>query len=164
MECAIQTFKNHFISGLCSTNSEWPIQLWDQFAVQAVITHNILRTSHIDPTKSAYHQLNGHKYDWNAYPMAPLEHEPWSMKTQTRVHHGEHEARTHGIVAHRWTTIDAAFFMCPKQDPIAFQDRSTCSRSIVYCPNFHQSSMHTKCTTNCMTPSKAYCAQQKQNS
>ena len=24
-----------------------------------------------DPTKSAYHQLNGQKYDWNAYPMAP---------------------------------------------------------------------------------------------
>ena len=70
-ERAIQTFKNHFISGLCSTDSEWPIQLWDQFVKQAVITLNILRTSHIDPTKSAYHQLNGHKYDWNAYPMAP---------------------------------------------------------------------------------------------
>ena len=32
---------------------------------------NLLRTSRIDPTKSAYHQLHGHKYDWNAHPLAP---------------------------------------------------------------------------------------------
>ena len=70
-ERAIQTFKNHFISGLCSTDKEWPLQLWDQLAVQAVVTLNLLRTSHIDPSKSAYHQLNGHKYDWNSYIMAP---------------------------------------------------------------------------------------------
>ena len=29
-ERAIQTFKNHFISGLCSTDRDWPLQLWDQ--------------------------------------------------------------------------------------------------------------------------------------
>lgn len=29
-ERAIQTFKNHFISGLCLTDREWPLQLWDQ--------------------------------------------------------------------------------------------------------------------------------------
>lgn len=63
--------KNHFISGLCSTDDNWPLQLWDQLAEQALITLNLLRTSHIDPSKSAYHQLHGHKYDWNAHPLAP---------------------------------------------------------------------------------------------
>ena len=70
-ERAIQTFKNHFISGLCSTNSDWPLQLWDQLAEQAIITLNLVRTSRIDPAKSAYHQLHGRKYDWNSHPMAP---------------------------------------------------------------------------------------------
>ena len=32
---AIQTFKNHFISGLPSTDSEWPLQLWDRMGEQA---------------------------------------------------------------------------------------------------------------------------------
>ena len=27
-ERAIQTFKNHFIAGLASTDSHWPLQLW----------------------------------------------------------------------------------------------------------------------------------------
>ena len=70
-ERAIQTFKNHFISGLGSTDSEWPLQLWDQLAHQAATTLNIFRKSRINPTKSAYHQLHGHKYDWNAFPMSP---------------------------------------------------------------------------------------------
>ena len=64
-ERAIQTFKSHFISGLCSIDPEWPIQLWDRLTEQAIITLNLLRTSRIDPTKSAYHQYYGHKYDWN---------------------------------------------------------------------------------------------------
>jgi hypothetical protein len=70
-ERAIQTFKNHFISGLCSTDSNWPLQLWDTMTEQAIITLNLLRTSRIDPSKSAYHQLHGRRYDWNAYPLAP---------------------------------------------------------------------------------------------
>eukprot|EP00804_Cyclotella_cryptica_P015310 CCRYP_005417-RA/>CCRYP_005417-RA protein AED:0.07 eAED:0.07 QI:0/-1/0/1/-1/1/1/0/1190 len=70
-ERAIQTFKNHFISGLCSTDSNWPLQLWDTMTEQAIITLNLLRTSRIDPSKSAYHQLHGHRYNWNAYPLAP---------------------------------------------------------------------------------------------
>ena len=54
-----------------STDSNWPLQLWDQLAEHATITLNLIRTSHIDPTKSAYHQLHGHKYDWNSHSMAP---------------------------------------------------------------------------------------------
>ena len=54
-ERAIQTLKNHFISGLCSTDSQWPTQLWDQLANQSATTLKILRKSRIDPTKSAFH-------------------------------------------------------------------------------------------------------------
>ncbi len=62
-ERAIQTFKNHFISGLCTTDSNFPLQLWDQLAVQAQDTLNLLRTSRHDPSKSAYEALNG-AYDF----------------------------------------------------------------------------------------------------
>ena len=34
-EQAIQTFKNHFISGLCTVDSYFPIQLWDKLLPQA---------------------------------------------------------------------------------------------------------------------------------
>ena len=70
-EWAIQMFKNHFIRGLCVTDVNWPLQLWDQLTTQAVITCNLLQTSHTDPTKSAYHQHHGQQYNWNRYPMAP---------------------------------------------------------------------------------------------
>jgi hypothetical protein len=29
-ECAIRTFKNHVIAGLCSTNTDFPLNLWDK--------------------------------------------------------------------------------------------------------------------------------------
>ena len=70
-ERAIQTWKNHIISGLCSTDREWPLQLWDQLTEQGIITLNICRTSRKDPKCSAYHSFHGKRYDWNAHPMAP---------------------------------------------------------------------------------------------
>eukprot|EP00804_Cyclotella_cryptica_P000273 CCRYP_010218-RA/>CCRYP_010218-RA protein AED:0.29 eAED:-0.05 QI:0/0/0/0.5/1/1/2/0/769 len=70
-ERAIETYKNHFISCLCTTDKDWPLQLWDTLTQQALITLNLLRTSRIDPTKSAYHQVHRHRYDWNAHPLSP---------------------------------------------------------------------------------------------
>ncbi len=70
-ERAIQTFKNHFISGLCTTDPKFPFQLWNHLTHQATITCNILRRSRINPDVSAYEQLHGAKFDWNAHPMAP---------------------------------------------------------------------------------------------
>ena len=71
-ERAIQTLKNRMISRLCCTDSKWPLQLWDQLTEQGQITLNICRTSRKHPDKSAYHLYNGHHYDWNKHPMAPL--------------------------------------------------------------------------------------------
>jgi hypothetical protein len=50
-ERAIQTFKDAFIAALATTDSNFPLQLWDQFSPQIHDTLNLLRTSRIDPTK-----------------------------------------------------------------------------------------------------------------
>ena len=47
-ERAIQTFKNHFISGLCSVDKLFPLQLWCYLLAQAELTLNLLWTSRID--------------------------------------------------------------------------------------------------------------------
>jgi hypothetical protein len=70
-ERAIQTFKNRFIGALGTTDSEFPVQLWDKLAPQVQGSINLLRPSRINPTKSAYEILEG-PYDWNRYPLAPL--------------------------------------------------------------------------------------------
>jgi hypothetical protein len=70
-ERAIQTFKAAFIAALATTDSDFPLQLWDRLTPQVEDTLNLLRQSRVDPTKSAYEILNG-PYDWNRYPLAPL--------------------------------------------------------------------------------------------
>jgi hypothetical protein len=69
-ERAIQTFKNHFMSGLCSVDPNFPLKLWDKILPQSTITLNRLRKSRINPRMSAYVQLNGH-LDLNRTPLAP---------------------------------------------------------------------------------------------
>ena len=53
-ERAIRTFKNHFIAGLCSTDANFPLKLWDRLLPQALITLNLLRGSRINPQLSAW--------------------------------------------------------------------------------------------------------------
>ena len=69
-ERAICTFKNHFISGLCSVDKNFPLHLWCCLLDQAELTLNMLRTSRINPNLSAYKQLHG-IHDFNATPLAP---------------------------------------------------------------------------------------------
>jgi hypothetical protein len=70
-ERAIQTFKNHFIVGLCSVEPIFPLKLWDTLLPQATISLNLLCTSLINPRMYAYSQLNGH-CAFDQAPMAPL--------------------------------------------------------------------------------------------
>jgi hypothetical protein len=70
-ERAIQTFIDVFIAALATTDSNFPIQLWDCLTPQVMNSLNLLRALHINPTISAYKALNG-RYDWNQYPLAPL--------------------------------------------------------------------------------------------
>jgi hypothetical protein len=69
-ECTIQTFKAHFISALATTDSEFPLQLWDQLTNQVETTLNMLCPSHIDPLMSAYKAIHS-PYNWNRFPLAP---------------------------------------------------------------------------------------------
>jgi hypothetical protein len=56
---------------LATTDSDFPLQLWDRLTPQIQDTLNLLRALRINPTKSAYEILNG-PYGWNRYPLAPL--------------------------------------------------------------------------------------------
>jgi hypothetical protein len=69
-ERAICTFKNHFIAGLCSTNPDFPLHLWDRLIPHALLSLNLLRGSRINPTLSAHAQLHG-AFDYNRTPLAP---------------------------------------------------------------------------------------------
>ncbi len=70
-EKAIQVFKAHFISILCSADKAFPLHLWDRLLGQVEHTLNMLRTSRMTPSVSAYAYLWG-KHDYNANPFAPL--------------------------------------------------------------------------------------------
>jgi hypothetical protein len=67
----IQMFKDHFISALATTDSEFPLQLWDKLTSQVENTLNLVQASHIDPNMLAYEAIWG-PYDWNRFPLAPL--------------------------------------------------------------------------------------------
>jgi hypothetical protein len=69
-ERAIRSFKDHLITGLCSTEKSFPMHLWDRLLTQAVITLNMLRTSRINPKLSAPTHIFG-QYDFNRAPMTP---------------------------------------------------------------------------------------------
>ena len=42
-ERTIQTFKNHFKTGLALVDPDFPLAQWDRLIVQAIITFNMLR-------------------------------------------------------------------------------------------------------------------------
>ena len=69
-ERAIQTWKNHFCSGLATCDPKFPLTEWDLLMPQADITLNLLRSSRRQPRLSAYACLNGN-YDFNKNPLAP---------------------------------------------------------------------------------------------
>ena len=52
-ERAIQTFKNHFIVGLCSVHPSFPLNQWYKLLPQAELALNLLRPFRINPALSA---------------------------------------------------------------------------------------------------------------
>jgi hypothetical protein len=52
-------FKDAFIAALATTDSNFPLQLWDKIITQVQDTLNMTRASRVDPTRSAYEVLNG---------------------------------------------------------------------------------------------------------
>ena len=83
-ERAIRTFKNHFVAGLCSTDRNFPLHLWDRLLPQALLSLNLLRSSCINPNLSAWAKVHG-TFDFNRTPLAPpgtrvLIHEPSTVR------------------------------------------------------------------------------------
>ena len=71
-ERAMQTIKNHFLAGLATVATDFPIHLWCKLLLQCQITINLLCTSRIDPKKSAYEALEGaFDFDYNRTPLCP---------------------------------------------------------------------------------------------
>ena len=69
-ERAISTWKDHLISGLCTTDPSFPMHLWDRLLPQCDMTLNMMQTSRINLSLSAYHQLHG-QYNYDATTMIP---------------------------------------------------------------------------------------------
>ena len=69
-ERAINTWKDHLISGLCTTDPSFPMHLWDRLLPQCDMTLNMMQTSRINLSLSAYHQLHG-QYNYDATTMIP---------------------------------------------------------------------------------------------
>ena len=69
-DCAIQMFKDLFISALAMTNSKFPLQLWDKLTSQVETTLNLMQASRINPNISAYEAIWS-PYDWNCFSLAP---------------------------------------------------------------------------------------------
>ena len=69
-ERAIQTLKNHTISGLCIYDEEFPSILWCKLIKQSQDTLNMLRTSRVHPKLSAFHVLEV-QHDINSVPFGP---------------------------------------------------------------------------------------------
>jgi hypothetical protein len=87
-EKAIQTWKNHFLSGLASLPAEFPIAHWCQLIPQANITLNLLRASRMNlalSTQAAMHRC----YQFEVTPMAP-------PGTKAFIHIKPHR-REHGV-------------------------------------------------------------------
>ena len=70
-ERAIRTFKNHFITILCSAHPDFPMNLWCRLLPQAEMTLNMLRPCRSNPKMSACTALEG-EFDYNKTPLVPL--------------------------------------------------------------------------------------------
>ena len=70
-ERAIRTFKNHFISTLCTVSSDFPFNLWDKLLPQTELCLNHLIPYGPNPHLSAYEGLLGCKFDFRAHPIVP---------------------------------------------------------------------------------------------
>ena len=70
-ERSIQTFKNHLISTLATTDPTFPLKLWDRLLPQVELCVNHLLPYKPNPTISAYAGTHGGSHNFRAHPIAP---------------------------------------------------------------------------------------------
>ena len=71
-ERIIRSWRNHFISGLYSLDSRFPLQCWDYLLAQTDLTYNLLHPCPTNPAISAYEGFHGATYDFSSHPIATL--------------------------------------------------------------------------------------------
>ena len=64
--------KYHTLATLCTIDPVCPVQLWDICVPQVEATLNVMWTSRINTSKSAYEELNRQKFVWNRTLLAPV--------------------------------------------------------------------------------------------
>ena len=69
-ERAVRTFKNHFISAICTVDPLLQFYLWDRLLPQVTTTLNMLRQSRLNPGIPAYEQVDGIQI-FEQTPLAP---------------------------------------------------------------------------------------------
>jgi hypothetical protein len=89
---AIRTFKEHFVAGLASVDSYFPMHLWDHLLPQSEIKFNLPRTSRLHPQLSEAAHFHG-QIDYNKTEFAPpgcnlIAHEKPSQ-SRTWAPHGQ---------------------------------------------------------------------------
>jgi hypothetical protein len=70
-ECAIRTFKDHFLAILAGVDSAFPPYLWDLLLPQAELTLNLLRQATINLRISTWEFFQG-PFDFNKMPLGPV--------------------------------------------------------------------------------------------
>ncbi len=61
-ERGIQTWKDHFIATLCTTDRNFPLACWEDLVELAETCLNLMRAAPIDPTKSSYEIIDIYWY------------------------------------------------------------------------------------------------------
>jgi hypothetical protein len=135
---AICTFKNHFIAGLCSADTDFPIRLWDQLIPQAKITIDLMRESRANPSISACEGVFG-PFNHNWTLLAPpgcevLIHEKPDQHKSCDLY-----GVKGGIWAWPWSTIDATIVMwLPHKPNACLTQLSFSPGSLTHHPCQHQ--------------------------
>ncbi len=70
-ECAICTFKDHFLAILAGVNSACPPYLWDLLLPQAELTLNLFHHAMLNPRISVWQFFQG-PFDFNKTPLGPV--------------------------------------------------------------------------------------------
>ncbi len=119
-ERAIQTFKDHFISALATTDSKFPLQLWDKLTSQVETTLNLMQASRINPRISAYEAIWGPSTGIVSH-LHPQDARPSSTNPLPLEDSEEAVAWMHGTLAHHSIITGAITTLSQKHERIAYQ-------------------------------------------
>ena len=122
-------FKNHFISGLCLVDNNFPLHLWCHLLDQAELTLNMLCMSRINPNLSAHEQLHG-IHDFNATPLAPSVSR---MKNLAKEENGPYMASMGGMSGLHPNIIDVIRSIFQKHKAHKFAIQSSSSQPTAKC-------------------------------